>query len=392
MTMNNHGLEALRDLGSNAPRVFVYATGAGAGIQKHIWEIPGCSNFLIGSGFPYESDTTSRYLGVTPEKFVSIDTALELAMAAYLQAAKAGTKSIGIGLTASVASTSEHRGAHRIAVASVSETECLSWGVKIPKGFGSEQRCIDGCIADELGIVALLRAAGIYTDASNMTIPYAAENESDCMTYKPAEVSDIAKDLLKNNSCFLSSGKRMPESDIKNNEFIFYPGSFNPFHYGHENAANAIRQAGAKKFGECRDVMYTTTVDSVHKAPLTVSQMLDKVSLMRGRNFCLTFNDPLFIDKARRHPGAWFGLGADTLLRMLDDKWGYSVPEMLDELHLLGTKLFIVGRLVEGKYTTLADILLSGKIRHPSNYKDMFIDVPGRWDISSTELRNKNGR
>src|SRR6185436_5356447 len=107
------GVEALRGL-ERPPKVFVAATGAGAGIQASLWSVPGSSAFLAGATFPYAAHETERLLGFRPEKFCNEDAAVELAIAAYLRAreatfaetpgAPARSRAIGLGLTASVAS------------------------------------------------------------------------------------------------------------------------------------------------------------------------------------------------------------------------------------------------------------------------------------------------
>src|SRR6185436_11449007 len=324
-------IDRLKDL-LVVPRIYVYATGAGAGIQKKIWEVPGCSSFLVGCSFPYATTQTSKCLGFTPEKSVSTDTAIELAIAAYLQAYEPGSKSIGIGLTASVASVKTHRGAHRIIVSSFSETECLTATIEIPKGCGLAQRFTDGELSDSIGITAILRAAHILDDDQIWSPIYEGTNSENVASeriinyifkYLPVDTTERAKELILKNSFFQANGSRVPVNAIDTNKIVFYPGSFNPFHFGHDLGAEAIKKTIAKKFGECRDIVYTTVVNPLHKPPLTVAEMLNRVSIMKGKNFCLTIDDPLFIDKARCHPGAWFGMGADTLLNMLDPKWGY---------------------------------------------------------------------
>jgi len=394
-------IEMLRDMGATAPRIFVYSTGAGAGIQKKIWDVPGCSAFLVGCGFPYATDLTSKYIGFTPDKFVSPDTAMELAMAAYLMAYEPGHKAIGVGLTASVASMSEHRGAHRVMVSSFSDSECLTFSTEIPKGSGLIQRAVDGIISDDIGVAAILRAVGLWD--SETAIPlrfkdyFAAEayhkaTGTNELKYAPLDTTSCAKELILAKPLFHANGTRLADSAIDNNKVFRYPGSFNPFHFGHGEGAEAIRQTIAKRFGECRDPLYTTVMDPPHKAALTPADMLNRAHAMKSRNFLLTSGDPLFIDKARRSPGGWFGLGADTLMTMLDPKWGVDPEPLLAEMASMNNKLFVLGRLVKDDFMTLPDIINKDTASYEllKKYEDnLLIHVPGRWDISSTELRSK---
>jgi hypothetical protein len=126
------GVAALREL-RPTPKVFVAATGAGAGIQASLWSVPGSSAFLAGAAFPYAAHETERLLGFRPAKFCDEDAAVELAIAAYLrgrEAALAETSGapakapiVGLGLTASVSSLEPHRTARGGAARHVSSTE-----------------------------------------------------------------------------------------------------------------------------------------------------------------------------------------------------------------------------------------------------------------------------
>src|SRR5690349_12706819 len=103
-------------------KVFAYATGAGAGFQERLWSIPGCSSIFMGAELPYDPRLTIDILGYKPNKFVSREVAIELAMRAYMRAYFFEDKAhnvIGLGLTASVASTKIHRGEHQFFIAAI---------------------------------------------------------------------------------------------------------------------------------------------------------------------------------------------------------------------------------------------------------------------------------
>jgi hypothetical protein len=72
--------EALKRMGY----FHIIATGAGAGLQQKLWEIPGCSWYLSGCTFPYDQDEQADLLGFMPEHFCSEDAAIDLASAAYV--------------------------------------------------------------------------------------------------------------------------------------------------------------------------------------------------------------------------------------------------------------------------------------------------------------------
>ena len=94
-------------------------------------------------------------------------------------------------------------------------------------------------------------------------------------------------------------------------------------------------------------------------------------------------NDPLFVDKASQRPGSTFVIGADTMQRMLDPKWGPAQLEVLRELRNHFATFLVMGREVDGKFLICRDIPV------PFPYSLLFRPLEGRFDISSTELRAK---
>ena len=374
------GVEALRGL-ERPPKVFVAATGAGAGIQASLWSVPGSSAFLAGAAFPYAAHETERLLGFRPARFCDEDAAVELAIAAYLRAreatlaetaaASASARAIGVGLTASVASVAPHRGDHRVFVAALSERGATLWSARLWKGTGDIQRSIDGGLADRLGIHAILDAAEItgdslYTPGVDLSRRELREADLRAMLYR--------------HPAFGPGDSRRAISGTEAGDLVLFPGTFDPCHDGHVMIADAVE----RQFG--RRVAYAITADPVHKPALGAVDLLDRVASIRVRDggarpILLTEGDPLFVDKARRFPGAGIALGVDALLRMLDPSWGPGVGEMLETFRALGTTFYVVGRVVDGRWMTMEEVPI------PETFRDLFHSADGRRDVSSTELR-----
>jgi hypothetical protein len=70
---------------------------------------------------------------------------------------------------------------------------------------------------------------------------------------------------------------------------------------------------------------------------------------------------------------------------MLDPSWGPNVGEMLETFRALGTTFYVVGRVIDGRWTTLDDVSI------PDGFGSLFESVEGRHDVSSTELRGLHG-
>lgn len=75
-------------------------------------------------------------------------------------------------------------------------------------------------------------------------------------------------------------------------------------------------------------------------------------------------------------------IGADTMARMLDPRWGPSRDEVLTELRNHRATFLVMGREVDGRWMTCRDVPV------PFPFGLLFRPLEGRFDISSTELRH----
>jgi nicotinic acid mononucleotide adenylyltransferase len=357
--------------------IHVIATGAGAGIQQELWEIPGSSAYLGGASFPYATEETDELLGFTPKSYCSQETAIDLASAAYMRAYKfGGKKPVGIGLTASVASEREHRGDHRIFTCVMTDENVLFKGWNIKKGIGFYQRMLDGKYAD-MTVFKML----------NTFLPQ-GETGTGHPTTETVDVSALAKERFFAHPFFTASGQRLEGLPCKKGAYYPYhpyalmPGAFNPPHEGHFGTAEAM----LKDHG--RVTVYEITAEPPHKDALSTQQLLQRAKLLHGRDRIFTQKEPFYLDKARTFGGMPLVLGADAMVRMLDPKWGHNVKDMLDEFSCLHTKLYISGREINGKFTTRDDIEKSLPEGQRNLFHYLSASVSGKWDISSTEIRN----
>lgn len=377
-------IQTLKDMGDNAPKLALICTGAGPALQEDVWGVPGISKFFIGGRMPYEMQDTDSILGFTPDlgprgkpEYVSLNTAVDLSMAAYMLAWRPGKRAIGIGMTCSVASETEHRGDHRVMVAAFTENACYTICTVIPKGVGAEQRAADDRLAADIALYLLTVILG-----GSLREPLPG------LGLKVESHMDLAKQRILARPFFRADGTRGTLSDIVPSETIFYPGAYNPPHKGHHGAAKASMKVHAGVCAQYRELVYTTTITHPIKDPLTPAEMLQRAAMMRNAghrcNFLLTEGDGRYLDKARRFPGACFILGADALDRMLDPSWGVETSALVKELDYLNAWFFVPGRLVDGTFLTCQDVLKKWNI---TNDGTIFIPVDYRMDLSSTEIR-----
>ena len=363
--------DKLKALGVN---IHVVATGAGAGLQKMLWEIPGSSAYLSGCSFPYDGAEQEELLGFMPEHFCSQEAAVDLASAAYMKAYKFGDKKpVGLAITASVASEKEHRGDHRIHGCIITDDMVRVAHLTLEKGVGSKKRMRDGEDADDMGFYLLIDSLGIAE--STFSHP-------DHFHYEDATAQALERFMLR--PCFLATGQRGTEPTGR---FAIMPGAFNPPHDGHFGAANASLEEYNYP------VVYETTAEPPHKGALTVQELLKRAKLLHGHDRIFTRKLPYYLDKAKAFPSHPFILGADAMVRMLDPKWGIDPIDLFKGFIDLNTKLFVAGREIDGKFVTCEDILNNllkdGKRGVWTLAMNVLMPLGGRWDISSTELRNK---
>lgn len=349
--MNN--CEKLNTLLTAKNRIYIVASGAGAGLQNILWQVPGISAVLVGAEFPYAPEATDKFLGFKPAKYCSEDTAISLALEAYSRAfVLNGAAAVGLGLTASVASTVAHRGAHRVFIAVATKNGVKAYSEILVKGVGMAARIQDGDKCDALALTAL------------------AEPEALVMT----DATDKATKLFFEHPYFLENGERgeVPETG---NGLVLFPGAFNPPHEGHKWLARASRG------------IFHITTNPPHKPALNVIELVERAKLLDGYARIFTQDDPLYLDKARKFPGAKIIVGVDALIRMLDPKWGVEITPLLNEFRALGTKFLVADREVNGQVETLfhiagAPLDICKRINNPTEH----------YKMSSTALRNGIGK
>ncbi len=158
---------------------------------------------------------------------------------------------------------------------------------------------------------------------------------------------------------------------------LLYPGSFNPLHIGHTGLLRAAEQLSGRRG------LLELSVRNVDKPALD----LDEVERRLEHIFepVVLTRAPTFIEKAQLFPGAWFAMGCDTAIRLIDPKYHPDVPAVLERFQMLGTRFIVAGRLYNGIFQSLENV------RIPAGFEELFMPIPEqlfREDISSTELRN----
>ena len=359
-------------------RIFVVATGGGAGLQHMLWSVPGSSAYLAGAAFPYSTSQIDEFLGFAPKSYCSADTALQLAMEAYYRAwepSQEPTHTIGLAITASVASSQKHRGDHRVFAAAFSDidsswspTECELREVTLRKDVGWDARANDGAVCDLMGLNVL------FSLLRMPHVPLGSLMRTAIDHYAIRDGVGDARRLFFERGHFNAIGTRTAAPDPP---YLLFPGAFNPPHDGHMFSARM-----AEALSRLQPTVFHITADPPHKPRLTVPQMLQRAKLLRGNARLFSEGDALYIEKARRHSGLPIVVGADALLRMLDPSWGPEILPMLEEFQKLNTHFYVTSRKMDTEIVDLDSLPI------PVRFRPMFTDLGRGPDLSSTSIRN----
>lgn len=367
-------------------RLYAITTGAGSGLTSHIWRVPGVSKIFVGSAFPYDKSATIDVLGYEPDHYVSANVAVGFAHESYLRALRSTNDgdAIGVGITASVAGTRIHRGAHRayVCVVSPSRTTCVS--VTLNKGIGYADRQRDEEIINTIALALVFDTIQGYGDEcmSRVDFPQSHTQEGTEGTWQ----YEVCPDELLARPWFRADRSRHKEPM---GPILMVPGSFNPLHQAHIEMATIA----ADMHREWGPPVYVLTLKPPHKDALTVTDALNRVNQFRGRELLFNWDDALYIQKARRWPGSAIVMGADALDRMLDPVW-CPVRDMMIEFSTLKTTFIIADRTVNGQTFTLDEVLQrrSKEACIQLALLNKWHHIKETWNISSTELRANAAR
>ncbi len=338
--------------------------GAGLDFQTRLWQTPGSSQYLAGATMLQASSELDKYIGHKPETgYASKQVALELAMVAYIRAVhnadgNEDSLPIGISVTASVASNRIPRGEQRAHLAVLQGTGFFYTKLAFHKTQGGEDRkSHDFQIADKLEVL----------------VEQSFENEPD------PDLQKEAMEQIIHWPIFLPNGLR--ERTVGNGS-VFFPANFNPLHDGHRLAyREASKIAG-------QPIVLMIEARPPNKPPISAQGLLERISRIQSDSqlsspILITEGKPNYVDKARAYPGSSFVLGADAAARLFETDWGYDVTEMLTELDNLKTRFLVLGRKIDGRFTTLEEL------NPPQEFRHLFQSLEGRCDVSSTELRKE---
>lgn len=360
---------------------------SGAGTQAVAWllGVSGASRTILEVVVPYGRLSMAEFLGFEPEQSASVETARELASAAYHKAKRQledDSPALGLACAATIATDRTKRGEHRAFVVTWSDEATITCTLRLHKGL--RDRASEEDLVSRLIVSVLASASGLEGDVEryqgvDLTI-------GDLLEVERKERPDPLTQLISGEARWVVAKpgeKLIVEGAVPD---AMLPGSFNPLHAGHRGLA----QAGASILGQ--SPAYELSVTNVDKPPLKRAEINSRLRQFEGNDTVVLTAAETFYKKARLFPGRSFVIGWDTAVRLLSPRYygddgETAMLKSLAEAWASGTRFLVAGRSDGDSFKTLADVPI------PQGFAKMFSEVPEsnfRQDISSTELRSKS--
>lgn len=367
----------------DAPHLGVLAV-AGAGSQAVAWllGVAGASRTLLEVVVPYGRLSMIDLVGFEPEQFVSEATALSMAKAAYRRAEslrEEDVPTVGLACTATIATDRPKRGEHRAFIAAWEQAGWTSYSLRLTKGHrdrAGEENLVSNLLVKALAQVSqVLPQDQVQQDLGLIVTDHleirSSRHANPLQRLISGEVDTVVVDR---------DGSMRPDQPLKAS---LLPGSFNPWHRGHEGMAEA-----AEEILET-EIVYELSVTNVDKPPLSEEEVTQRLSQFEGKARVVLTRAETYQKKARLFHGCVFVIGWDTAVRLVAPRY-YGGEEAamlaaLAEMWAAGCSFLVAGREEGGAFRTLADVPI------PQGFRPMFRSIPEsafRIDISSTTLRS----
>ena len=359
--------ELIKKIHQSPFKVTIVSSGGGTEAISSLLQVPGASNTILESYIPYAKESMDAYLNKKPDHYCSMQTCLSMAANAYKSCSKIAseTKSkylIGISITASLATTYTKIGDHKFYIVLQTSSYTKSVACILDKNTRSRKE------EEELIANYVMHLLG---EACGIKVNKPSHSEDVDISKTNAEKSWVK--LLNNEVNYVSSSKSKPE--------LIFPGSFNPLHEGHIR----MRDLAEKKTG--MQTTFEICAKNADKPPLTFQEIKRTLDQFDENDSWVMTSAGRFSEKAEMFPNSVFIIGADTLLRVFDEKFYSSNKDMKEHVERFNDHnihFLVFGRKVNDKFISLEDINIPSKIRSRCTG---FNEGSFRDDISSTEIR-----
>jgi len=364
---------------ASGPKAALAITGGGSGAIAELLRVPGGSRLLIEAQVPYDEQALATFLGFAPTQASSASTAIAMARAARIRAARLVPSAgdlVGLGATAALVSDRPRKGEHRFHIAYATASGVAHCTGVLAKG--RRDRAGEEDLVSRAIILWLARACGVAAPSVRDILD--ADERFDEEVVAPADSIDR---LLAGE---FSRVTAQPDGQLTLTAAppaVVMPGSFNPVHIGHVSLARVAEEI------KQQPVTFEISVTNVDKPPLEGQTVRQRLTQFAWKSSVELTRAPTFLEKSRLFPKATFVIGADTAERLVAPRYyGDDDDRMhsaLEEMANAGSSFLVAVRVdATSRVRVLRDIAV------PRRYVDLFSEIPEsrfRFDTSSSEIR-----
>lgn len=342
--------------------VHIITTGAGCAAEK-LWQVPGASKVLLGGQTPYSTFMTDRLLGYAPNGYANTETAAAMANIGYYRAMEvacmAGFKErpiLSVACSAAVQTARARRGEDRAHLAIRTAQGLFVQEFFLSREQNREQQ---GTICDLLTLNLMLWGADLPLVEMQMK------------KTTPAKLT--VETFEEPYAYFDRSGTRQ---ELRPDDCLLFPGSFNGLHFGHIKAARYGEQASGKQ------VVFELVEKRVGKEAVSREELLCVPirCVVSGHAWLQRMHGSSSISSRTAFGTSWSG--TDTAERVMNPAlYEGTLNRVLGEMADAGVRFYVMQRSSNGAAPKLVRDYI------PSDWARLFVDLPGRFDISSSELR-----
>ena len=246
-------LEIIKKVHSSPYRFVLVSSGGGTNAISEILKVPGASTSVLEAYVPYAKESLDYYLLKQPDHYCSLDTTLSMAAKAYSAAKKIDPDTnpkylLGIAVTASLATNYSKKGEHKFFIAIQTYKYSSSFSYSFIKGELTREE-EEQVVTDHI----------INAIAQSCEVQSKIISENSSLVVKTVEAQKNWVKLVDNKIDFVSSSNRIHE--------LIFPGSFNPFHSGHQS----MSELAEKKTG--LGLAYEICIQNADKPPLSYHEI-----------------------------------------------------------------------------------------------------------------------